>query len=185
VIYVGEAGYEFLGEALAEAAAGDASQLLEAADRYTGRRSGGVYDGSMAAFYAIGCVDSTRLSLDEVRTLSDTLAVESPYLGPANAWLGLPCAYWPVPFDPAAEPHPATVPDGTPMLVATNIGDGVTPIEWARALAAQLDAPLLVADSAEHGAFTGGDPCIQGAIIDFLEAPDGPVADCDDARDTI
>lgn len=177
-LYSGDAAYEYLARALAEAAQGDGSTLLEFSDLYAGRQPDGSYDGSMAAFYAIGCVDSPRSTVDEVRALADQLERDAPFLGPSGVWLGLPCSYWPVPSDPAAEPHRIDVPTGTAILVTATDGDPATPIEWARGLAEQLPAPLLVANSDQHTAFTAGDDCVTEAIIDFLVDPDRPVDEC-------
>jgi pimeloyl-ACP methyl ester carboxylesterase len=177
-LYSGESAYEYLADALAQAAQGDGSTLLEMADLYSGRRPDGSYDGSMAAFFAIGCSDTPRATLDEVRDLAEQLESDAPFLGPAGVWLGLPCTYWPVPFDAAAEPHRIEVPPDTAILVTATDGDPATPIEWARGLAEQLPAPLLVADSDQHTAFTAGDSCVTEAIIDFLVDPDRPVDEC-------
>ncbi len=177
-LYSGDAAYEYLADALSQAAQGDGSTLLELADLYSGRQSDGGYDGSMAAFYAIGCSDTPRATLDQVRALAEELESDAPFLGPAGVWLGLPCTYWPVPFDEAATPHRIDVPADTAILVTATDGDPATPIEWARGLAEQLPAPLLVADSDQHTAFTAGDECVTEAIIDFLVDPDQPVDEC-------
>lgn len=177
-LYFGEAGYPGLAEALAATAGGDGSDLLDLADLYAGRLANDEYDGSMTAFYSIGCVDSPRFTLRQVRRLADRLAVRAPALGPANAWLGLPCVYWDAPADPAGAPHAIDVPDGAPILVTATDGDPATPIEWARGLAEQLGAPLLVTESDQHTAFLAGDDCLDDAIIDFLADPGEPLSDC-------
>ncbi len=177
-LYSGDAAYEFLAKALAEAAQGDGSQLLEFADLYTGRIDDNDYDGSMAAFYAIGCVDSLRPTLDSVRDLGDDLTADAPFLGAANAWLGLPCVYWPVEPDPAAAPRRIEVAAGTPILVTATDGDPATPIEWAEGLAEQLAAPLLVAESNQHTAFGAGDSCVDALIVEFLVDPERAETEC-------
>jgi pimeloyl-ACP methyl ester carboxylesterase len=177
-LYSGELAYDYLADALAEAATGDASTLLSLSDLYAGRGEDGTYDGSMAAFYAIACVDSTASTVRGITALAERLAAEAPFLGEAGAWLGLPCAYWPVPPDPNAEPHRIDVPEGTAILVTATDGDPATPIEWAEGLAEQLPAPLLVANSDQHTAFTAGDDCVSDAIVAFLLDPSEPAPQC-------
>jgi len=177
-LYSGELGYDYLANALARAAQGDGSDLLTLSDFYTGRGRNGEYDDSMEAFYAIGCVDSQRATLDDIERLADRLAVEAPRLGPANAWLGLPCVYWPAEPDPDAVPRRIEVAPDTAILVAATTGDPATPIEWAESLAAMLGAPLTVADSQQHTAFSAGDDCVHDAIVDFLVDPTAEVRDC-------
>jgi pimeloyl-ACP methyl ester carboxylesterase len=177
-LYFGENGYDGLADALSDAAGGDGSRLLELADLYAGRVDDGDYDGSMTAFYSIGCVDSPRFTLAEIRRLAGRLARRAPALGPANAWLGLPCVYWDAPADPGGAPHRIEVPSDAPILVTATDGDPATPIEWARGLAEQLGVPLLVAESDQHTAFLAGDDCIDDAIIDFLADPTDAVSRC-------
>jgi pimeloyl-ACP methyl ester carboxylesterase len=167
-LYSGELAYNYLAGALAEAATGDASELLMLADLYAGRDPDGTYDGSMAAFYSILCLDSTPSTVDDIEALSARLEREAPFLGKANAWLGLPCAYWPVPPDPKSAPHRIENPSQAGILVTATDGDPATPIEWAEGLAEQLGAPLLVARSDQHTAFTAGDDCVHDAIVSFL-----------------
>ena len=97
---------------------------------------------------------------------------------PANAWLGLPCAYWPAAPDPKAAPHRIRVPPGSPILVTGTDGDPATPLVWARGLAEQLAGPLLVARSDQHTALTAGDACVTGAIVGFLTDPTVGVPAC-------
>jgi pimeloyl-ACP methyl ester carboxylesterase len=178
-LYAGESGYSFLAGALAAAARGDGSQMLVLADFYTGREGAGRYDDAMEAFYAIGCLDSQRFTLDDTERLSERLAQVAPRLGPANAWLGLPCAYWPAPPDPEAGARTLDVPAGTPIVVAATTGDPATPIEWAEGLAQMLEAPLLVAESQQHTAFDAGNDCVKDAIVEFFLDPARPIPDCD------
>ncbi len=181
MLYFGESMYEDLAAALAEAVSGDGSMLLTLADFYTGRDEAGKYDGSMSAFYSIACLDSTSSTVEQLRESAVELETAAPFLGEANAWLGLPCVYWPVPPDPLAAPHAVNLSDSVRILVTATDGDPATPIEWARSLSEQIDAPLLVARSDQHTAFTAGDDCVHDAIIGFLVDPDSGASDCSTA----
>lgn len=177
-LYSGDAAYELLAEALAEAATGDGSELLRFADLYTGRVGDDRYDGSLTAFFATACIDAPQLDFDAMAATADRLGEVAPRLGLAGLWLGLPCTYWPVPADPDATPHALVVPPATPILVTGTTGDPATPVEWARSLADQLGVPLLLADSAQHSALFAGDACIDEAIFEFLLDPSTQIPTC-------
>ena len=94
-----------LRQGLDEAMEGDGSTLLVFADLYASRDRSGRYQGnSMAAQYAVNCLDRAEGSdIAALRSTADGLEKEAPVFGAYLAWSSLPCGFWPVPV--TAEPH--------------------------------------------------------------------------------
>jgi pimeloyl-ACP methyl ester carboxylesterase len=175
-LYAGSAGWPTLGGSLALAAQGDGSALLELSDSYTRRQPNGEYSGLMVAFYAISCIDMPPpATVDDVERLAAATATKAPNFGEANAWLGLPCTYWPVPPDGA--PAPVSAPGAPPIVVIGTTNDPATPLSGATALADQLpDARLVVFEGEGHTAY-GRSDCVDDAVDEYLltlnPPPDG------------
>jgi pimeloyl-ACP methyl ester carboxylesterase len=175
-LYAGRASWPSLAKALAAAATGNGSRLLQLTDRYTKRHRGGLYDTDTEAFYAISCADGGFASLAETEQAAATAQRIAPRIGVTNAWLGLPCAYWPVqPHGRALAPRaPANL---RPVLVVTSTGDPATPRQWGDALARQLRARLLTVDNDAHTAYLRGRPCVQRVVDRFLVTGTPPPVD--------
>ena len=150
----------------------DGSVLLLLADSYAGRCDGitcpfkdGYYSNLMAAHAAIGCVDD-RLDIDP-QTLAEQIAQAAPILGRLSGDAVDSCADWPVPVVGPLLSYAAT--GAPPIVVIGTTNDPATLYEWAQSLAKTLDSGLLVTYEGEgHAAYTGGAPCIQTAVDDFL-----------------
>jgi pimeloyl-ACP methyl ester carboxylesterase len=169
-LYVGRgpSGWERLGNALREAAQGDGSGLVELSDLYTGRQPGGRYDDETAAFYEIGCLDAPAPpTAAAVRRIAARAERVAPVFGASNAWLGLPCTFWPAKPDGNAGPiHAAGAP---PILVIGTTDDPATPYQSARALSRQLRSGRLLTYVGEgHTAYGRDDSCIDDKVDDYL-----------------
>jgi pimeloyl-ACP methyl ester carboxylesterase len=163
-LYAGRDGWDLLADALRAAAQGDGSDLLALADAYTGRQPGGAYTNAQEALYAIGCLDQPAPPDPQaIHALAADLAAAAPVFGAPTAYLGLPCAFWPV---PALEAPAAVRGAGAgPVLVVGTTNDPATPLAWAEALATQLEsAALLVAQEEGHTAYGRGIECVDGAV---------------------
>jgi pimeloyl-ACP methyl ester carboxylesterase len=174
-LYEGKSAWSDLASALAAAAGGDGSELLQLSDDYTERSTGGSYSTEQEAFYATSCIDAPETLADVRRALEDA-RVHAPVLGPLNAWLGLPCVYWPVPpvERPARVSAPATLPT---VVVVSSTGDPATPYAWGVSLAHQLRARLFSVNTDSHTAFVRGGPCIQSAVVSYLVTARAPARD--------
>jgi pimeloyl-ACP methyl ester carboxylesterase len=164
----GRDGWEALGNALRDAARGDGSGLAVLSDIYTGRRSGGHYDNETDAFYAIGCLDAPAPpTLAAVTRIAVRAERAAPVFGASNAWLGLPCTYWPVKPDGKVGPiHAAGAPA---ILVIGTTDDPATPYASARALRRELDSARLLTYVGEgHTAYGRGDGCIDDKVDAYL-----------------
>lgn len=178
-LYSGRDGWPVLAEALVEAARGDGSGLLELSDAYTGRRAGGVYSDDNEAFFAISCTDAPAASTaDGFPAVAAEVTAAAPYFGATTLWLGLPCAYWPVP--PVGGPTEIHATGAPPLLVLGTTNDPATPLAWAESLASQLDSgALAVLEGEGHTAFGRGSGCIDEIVFEYLVdlvVPDDGVA---------
>jgi pimeloyl-ACP methyl ester carboxylesterase len=98
---------------------------------------------------------------------ADALAEASPTFGRYLAWGSLPCSYWPAPA--TGRPHRITAPGAAPILVVGTERDPATPVEWARALADQLESgELLLWDGDGHTAYRHGSTCVDQAVDRYL-----------------
>lgn len=167
-LYDGERGFTVLGDALDAAEDGNADPLMILFDSYVGRDDSGAYDGSQAAFQAIGCVDATTTTTpDEHDDLAARVGEAAPRFGESGVNLGYPCVYW------AAAPDgwegPVHAPGAPPILVIGTRGDPATPKEWAESLAAQLESGVLLRlDARGHLAYGLGHTCIDRAVEEYL-----------------
>jgi len=152
-----------LGDALAQAAAGDGTDLISLSTSYA---SGGSTNGGDAN-NAVNCLDhpvSRRAS--SYPALAATAASEAPVFGPVLAWGLLQCAVWPVP--PTRTPAPVTAPGTPPILVVGTTGDPATPYRWAVDLAGQLaHGELVTWQGVNHVAYFYS-PCVRAIDQAYL-----------------
>ena len=128
-----------LGEALAEAAHGNGTEVATMAGRY---ETGGSSNGAEAEL-AIDCLDHpVDRDAADYPALAAHAAASAPVFGPLLTWGLLACAEWPV--LPTRSPMPASDPGAPPILVTGATGDPATPYQWAVNLAAELDHGVLV-----------------------------------------
>jgi pimeloyl-ACP methyl ester carboxylesterase len=157
-----------LRQGLDEAMQGDGSTLLAFADLYASRDRNGRYPGnSMAALYAVNCLDRAEGSdIDALRSTADGLEKEAPIFGSYLAWSSLPCGFWPA--AETSEPHAVTADGAPPIVVVGTTRDPATPYAWAVSLADQLaSGRLLTFEGDGHTAYHGN-KCIDRAVDRFL-----------------
>jgi len=134
--------WPFLGQAIAAAAAGSGSELLDLADSYAGISPGGSASNALAANVAINCVDRRwPSSVPAIERLVPRLARVAPVFGPSEAWGSLACGFWPVPPGRGGAVH---LSRPLPILVVGSTRDPATPYAWARALVSQLTGSRLL-----------------------------------------
>jgi pimeloyl-ACP methyl ester carboxylesterase len=157
-----------LRQGLDEAMQGDGSTLQVFADLYARRDRSGRYPGnSMAALYAVNCLDRAEVSdIPAVRSTADGLEKEAPIFGAYLAWSSLPCAFWPVPV--TGKPHAVRADGVPPIVVVGTTRDPATPYVWAEALADQLaSGRLLTFEGDGHTAYHGN-ACVDRAVDRFF-----------------
>ena len=176
VLYEGQDGFPLLGDALAEADRGSPATLLELSDSFLGQGPDGTDDGSVEAFWAVGCLDDrTYGDVSEAQALAARAATVAPRLGEFVANFSLACAVWPT--RGIVRPSvPSLVGAAPRALVVGSTGDPATPLGSARRLARLLgDAPLVVVRGDRHTAVGGGNACVDSTVSHYLRAPNAPV----------
>jgi pimeloyl-ACP methyl ester carboxylesterase len=158
-----------LSSALRAALGGDGSQLLRLADAYTARNSDGTYaNNSMEAFYDISCLDGpSSIPFSQVPAQFPAFEKASPVFGRVFAWGLTACRG----FTPRSDqPVPTVHAKGAaPIVVIGTTRDPATPIQWAVAMAHQLDSGVLVRrDGDGHTGYQTGNPCVDNAVESYL-----------------
>lgn len=168
-LYVPEYDFPRLREALSMAMTKqDAEPMLGLLDARVGRGPDGRYpDNSAEAFYAITCLDRPfEGTVDEVRALAASWAVEAPTFGPSLAWGLLTCRDWPAEADRVTSTRAEGSP---PILVVSTTRDPATPHAWGERLAEQLaDGHLLTLDATRHTAYGSGSSCVDAGVDAYL-----------------
>jgi pimeloyl-ACP methyl ester carboxylesterase len=158
-----------LRQGLDEAMKGDGSVLLLLADLYASRERSGRYpDNSIAAQYAVNCLDRAEESeIPAVRATAGQLEKAAPIFGAYLAWSSLPCGFWPVPA--TGQPHAVRAEGAAPILVLGTTRDPATPYPWAVSLAKQLDSGRLLTYVGDgHTAYHHGNRCVDQAVDRFF-----------------
>jgi pimeloyl-ACP methyl ester carboxylesterase len=128
-----------LGNALAEAAVGNGTGVVDITDSYS---TGGSTNGGDAE-QAIDCLDHpVSRVLTTYPALAAQAASQAPVFGPLLAWGWMGCAMWPV--LPTRTPAPTTAAGAPPILVTGTLHDPTTPFQWSASLASELQSGELV-----------------------------------------
>ncbi len=165
-LYSRASWYE-LGSALADAAGGDGSGLVDLANEYLQRRPNGSYSNVFEIYFAVNCLDSAW-PRDPEAVLSAGKAVgrRDARLGEALVNDYVRCALWP------ARPQPLprlTAPGSPPILVISTTGDPATPYESGVAVSKLLPEGVLLTNVGEgHTVFGEGKECIDSAVEAYL-----------------
>ncbi|MDT0304625.1 alpha/beta hydrolase [Streptomonospora wellingtoniae] len=171
-----------LARALSDHARGDAAGLAEVHRTYGESAES---DASYGAYLATQCTDSrwprdTRTWLED----GEEAHADAPFQGWNNIWYNMPCAFW-------------SAPDGTwPTVDGGGISgallvqaedDGPTPVGGAFAMRDRFPGARLVLERAgvSHGVALGGNPCVDGAVADYLRDGTLPPAGGPDAADLV
>jgi pimeloyl-ACP methyl ester carboxylesterase len=127
-------------------------------------------ENTQAVYTAVECNDApwpTRWRLwdrDNTR-----LARTAPFETWDNAWLNLPCAFWPVPRQQPLDlrTNPGELP---PTLIMAAERDAATPYEGALELRRRLSGSVLVTEreAGSHGIGGGPNPCVNGHLETYL-----------------
>ena len=158
---LGLPGWNGLAQALARAAAGDASALST--------QSASGPEDPLYAGLAISCLDFPAESGNERDMAAKELLgrVLAPHLrGASQTWtVQLGCLGWPAPL--ANPPHTATVRGAPPILLVNATHDPSTAYVWAHGLMTQIPGSvLLTRDGDSHTSFFLPDPSRTRAAID-------------------
>ncbi|GGT18646.1 alpha/beta hydrolase [Streptomyces purpureus] len=130
-----------------------------------------------AVYTAVECNDAPWPTDWEVWDRDNTeLAKVAPFETWDNAFLNLPCAYWPAPRQRPLEvgTEPGALP---PVLILAAERDAATPYEGAVELQRRLWGSALVTeeDAGTHGIAVGANKCVNGHLENYLLNGETPV----------
>ncbi|MGW6739498.1 alpha/beta hydrolase [Streptomyces sp. NPDC055025] len=135
-----------------------------------------------AVYTAVECNDAPWPTDWRVWDRDNTeLARRAPFETWDNAWMNLPCAYWPAPRQRPLDIRtwPGELP---PTLILAAERDAATPYEGALELQRRLAGSVLVTerDAGTHGIAGGGNACVNKYLEDYLLRGEAPVrrAEC-------
>lgn len=155
--------------ALAQVAQGNGRTLLAFADDYYRRDRDGHYSGAIDAYFAVRCVDHTRVTdRGTIDRAHEKMLAGAPFLAggtPDTSELDI-CSTWPVP--PTSTEH-APRPAGLPKpLVISTTHDPATPYRQGVDLAEDLGGTLLTYEGVQHTVFLQGNGCVDRAGVAHL-----------------
>ncbi len=160
--------WPLLTAALTQAFQGNVSTLLQLSDQYTSRGPSSYTDNSMAALYAVNCLDhDDGVPADEIESKIPEFEKASPTFGRIFAYGLSSCDSWPV--HTGNRPAAMAAKGAPPIVVVGTTRDPATPYQQAVALAQQLDSGVLVSrDGDGHTGFQQGNACVDDALQDYL-----------------
>lgn len=162
----------------------DATMFFMLSDAYLGRDTEGHYASNMFdAFTAINCLDMPlETDKEAIRKynaeLNEVMLFKDEAIAEAMAEIGdMTCETWPV-KSKVEELAPVTGEGAPPVLVVATANDPATPLEWAEAVAEQLEsATLIVYEGEGHIAYDEGNPCTVNAIDEYFVTGKVPESD--------
>jgi pimeloyl-ACP methyl ester carboxylesterase len=161
--------WPFLRDALEFAFTGDGEYLMLLADLINNRDSDGTYlDNSLAALYAVNCVDFAKaLKPNELPAEVERLSKESRFFGPLFGWGSSACLGW-MNEDLEVVAKLSANPASPVLIVGTEF-DPATPIQWAQSLAAQVKNSIVVSWIGDgHTAYRRGSKCVDQLIDSYF-----------------
>jgi pimeloyl-ACP methyl ester carboxylesterase len=162
-----------LATALQQAADGDTSMLVDAADNGPNSPDDPTHVAGNQAFLAIGCQDfpSQVHTFGQLRAQMTQAARTAPDMaGHEESWLlQAGCIGWPV---PAQDPWQSVPVHGTPpILIVAGRYDPATPYPWGVGLARQISGSILLTRSTDGHTGFYNDPCSVQQEADYLVDP--------------
>ncbi|MFF8989062.1 alpha/beta hydrolase [Streptomyces sp. NPDC014983] len=147
---------------------GDPKPLVELAAPRAG--SAAAAENGDAVYTAVECNDAPWPTNWAVWDRDNTrLARVAPFETWDNAWMNLPCAYWPAPRQrpPDVRTGPGALP---PVLILAAERDAAAPYSGALEMNRRLAGSLLVTErgAGTHGIGGGPNDCVNGYLNDYL-----------------
>ncbi len=177
-LYVRDYWY-LLSTGLKSALDGDGTTLMLLSDAYTSRDPGGdgYVDNSIEANLAINCLDDPQ-SITPRQVPREYAAFDeaSRTFGRLFAWGMTGCRGFTT--RTTEKPREIRAVGAAPILVVGTTRDPATPVQWAEALAEQLESGVLITrDGDGHTAYNSGNECIdrliEGYLVDGVVPDDG------------
>ncbi|MEU4493590.1 alpha/beta hydrolase [Streptomyces sp. NPDC023998] len=130
-----------------------------------------------AVYTAVECNDAPWPTTWEIWDHDNTkLARRAPFETWDNAWMNLPCAFWPA---PRQQPLDVRTKKGAlpPTLILAAERDAATPYKGALELAHRLKGSVLITeeDAGTHGIGGGSNECVNAYLENYLLRGETPV----------
>ncbi|CAB4860748.1 MAG: alpha/beta fold hydrolase [Actinobacteria bacterium] len=168
-----------LRSALAQAARGDGSGLLDIFDYANDRTGPNTYAGNLtSAFIAISCWDLPATpGAQGLGAAADAWSKGAavPVMASTMAWGNAPCSQW-YGHSPRV-PAPISTTTTAPVLIVGTTFDPATPYAWAVSLSKQMPTSTLLTFRGDgHTAYGSGSDCISRAVDAYLLSGQQPAA---------
>ena len=162
-----ESRWSTLEDAIADAADGDGTGMVDLADTYLSRLPGGEYQDGSEIYFAVSCLDSAwPTDPDDVLDAARAADERAPHFGQATVSDYIRCALWPTAPQPLSQ---VTAEGSPPIMVVSTTNDPATPYENGVAVESHLaNGFLLSVEGDSHVAFLGGNDCVDDAVIAYL-----------------
>jgi len=171
--------WPILDSSLKAAFAGSGGPLLALSDSYTSRGPSGYVDNSIEALYAINCLDhDDSIPASDAASRVSEFERDAPTFGAIFAYGLASCSQWPI--HTGRVPEPIHAKGAAPILVIGTTRDPATPLEWAEALASQLESGILIRrDGDGHTGYNAGNDCVDDVVESYLVSGKTPKSDVD------
>lgn len=171
--------WPILDSSLKAAFDGSGAPLLALSDSYTSRGPGGYLDNSIEALYAVNCLDhDDSIPASDVASRIPEFTRAAPTFGAIFAYGLASCSQWPI--HTGRVPEPIHAKGAAAILVIGTTRDPATPLEWAEALASQLESGILVRrDGDGHTGYNAGNDCVDDVVESYLVSGKTPKVDVD------
>jgi pimeloyl-ACP methyl ester carboxylesterase len=155
-----------LAAGLAGVTKSDPKLILELADNYPERSSGGHYSNMIDIFNTVSCDDdASGETIQQARDLQSQWRAKYPIFGPSLAMGVVSCAVWPAKRDP----FPTGKANGAPpILVVGTTNDPATPYEQTAKLANMLGVGHVLTWEGEGHTAYPQTTCIRAAVDAYL-----------------
>lgn len=168
-LYDDEEFWPYLKMVLGDALEGDGQFMLFLSDLANSRGGNGKYqDNSLAALYAVNCVDyGDSLSPTELPNEVQRLTEASRFFAPLFGWGSSACLGWKGKNLETVRRVNATPTQ--PILIIGTTYDPATPIAWTYSLSKQISNSVVlewVGDG--HTAYRRGSLCVDGIVNEYL-----------------
>ena len=161
--------WPFLRDGLADAFIGDGEFLILLSDLIYNRDSDGKYqDNSLAALYAVNCVDyADALAPDELAAEVDRLRSASRFFAPLFGWGSSACLGWMNQNLEMVGRVNANPAQG--ILIVGTTYDPATPITWSYTLQEQINNSVVLEWQGDgHTAYRRGSNCVDQLVDDYF-----------------
>jgi pimeloyl-ACP methyl ester carboxylesterase len=163
--------WPFLIEALAPAFQGDGDYLLFLSDLANNRGDDGKYlDNSLAALYAVNCVDyADALLPTQLQEEVDRLTQASRFFAPLFGWGSSACLGWQ--GKNLETVGRLSAQTSQPILIIGTTYDPATPVSWSYSLSEQIaNSVVLEWQGDGHTAYRRGSNCVDEIVDRYLFA---------------